>query len=124
MKLHLERAAGEYRILGYQSGGIVVNDQAYVDAVVVSPEEAPERWPVQSIAEITLESIELLLSRKPEVVLLGTGPKQTFPDMQILSSFYERGIGIEVMDTAAACRTFNIIAGEGRRVVAGLLPLE
>lgn len=124
VKLHLERAAGEYRILGYQADGIVVNEQAYTQAIVVSPELAPEVWPVNSVTDMDTAHFEALLARKPEVVLIGTGRRQVFPDMSLLASMYERSIGIEIMDTAAACRTFNIIAGEGRRVVAGLLPLE
>ncbi len=124
MKLHLERAAGEYRILGYRADGIVVNEDVYKESIVVSAQDAPEPWPVISMSELLIAHVETLLARQPEVVLIGTGPKQVFPDMQLLASLYERGIGVEVMDTAAACRTFNIIAGEGRRVVAGLLPLE
>ena len=124
LKLHLENAAGEYRILGYKSGGIVVNDQAYTNPIIVSPAEEPEAWPVSAMADLTRAHLDPLLARQPEVVLIGTGPRQIFPDLQLLAALYEQHIGVEVMDTAAACRTFNIIAGEGRRVVAGLLPLD
>ena len=124
VKLHLERAAGEFRILGYQAGGIVVNEQTYTQAVVVSPQIAPQAWAIGSIHEMDGSSLEALLAHEPEVILIGTGRKQVFPDMRLLASMYERHIGLEVMDTAAACRTFNIIAGEGRRVVAGLIPFD
>ena len=124
LKLHLERAAGEFRILGYKSGGIVVNERTYLEAVVVSPEDAPAPWSVRSVSKMTTSDLGPLLAREPEVILIGTGRRQVFPDMRLLTSMYERSIGLEVMDTAAACRTFNIVANEGRRVVAGLIPFN
>jgi uncharacterized protein len=124
LKLHLDKAPGEYRISAYTPDAIVVNDEPQNDSVIVSATAPPIWWPPNSVEEIDAAAIALLLEYDPEVVLIGTGARQIFPDMQLFSALYERGIGVEVMDTKAACRTFNIVAAEARRVVAGLIPLH
>ena len=123
MKLHLENALGEFRISSYADGVIIVNEQPFTEAIIVTATEAPQSWGVSDASMVTIESLAPLLECKPEVILVGTGERQVFPDMQVISHLYERQIGVEIMDTRAACRTFNIVAGEGRRVVAGLMPL-
>jgi uncharacterized protein len=76
---------------------------------------------VGSIEELAAPHIERLAALAPEIVLLGTGERHRFPPARVLAQIYAQGIGIEIMDTYAACRTFNILAGEGRRVLAALI---
>jgi uncharacterized protein len=78
-------------------------------------------WEPNHLEELTATHLEMVLSLDPELVLLGTGARQQFPAMELLSRFHRAQIGVEVMDTAAACRTFNILIAEGRHVAAALL---
>lgn len=108
------------RALGEQ--GITVGEETYAGPVILSPNEVKTPWPVESIGELSQEQLEPVLDLRPEVVLIGTGAKQVFLDPELMMVFHRQGIGIEVMDTRAACRTFNILVVEERRVVAALLP--
>ena len=85
---------------------------------------APDRvgdWPVVDVAALTAASVEPILALAPDVVLLGTGARLRFPSQRVLAEFLTRGIGVEVMDNAAAARTFNVLAQEGRKVVAAFI---
>ncbi|HEX7915401.1 Mth938-like domain-containing protein [Rudaea sp.] len=97
---------------------IVVIDRAFTGSVLVDTTDAQADFPARSIDELDSAAIALILARKPEVVLLGTGARTTFPPQAVLGEFLKRGIGLETMDNAAAARTFNVLAGEGRKVVA------
>ena len=124
MKLHLDNAHGEFRIGGYSAGGIVVNDVTYEGALVVRTTHPPQPWCVSTASSLDKEHFTELLALRPEVLLLGTGDAQHFPPVEVMSAFYELHIGFEVMDSRAACRTFNILASEGRTVAAALLPVS
>lgn len=104
--------------------GIRVGDTHYQNALVLTPEVLIDDWPPQAFGELTSEHFEVLLALEPDLVLLGVGATQRFLHPERLAAFYRRNIGVEVMTTVAACRTFNVLASEGRRVVAGLLPLD
>ena len=78
-------------------------------------------WPIHSALQLDDSHVEKLLSLSPELVILGTGHAQTFPAAAFMAGFLRKGVGIEVMDNAAAARTYNLLAGEGRRVVAGFI---
>ncbi len=93
-------------------------------SLIVSPTHLITDWPPQILADLQTEHWQQVLSLRPEVVLLGTGSRLAFPQPAVLSACYQAGIGVEVMDTGAACRTFNILAAEGRNVVAALLQIE
>lgn len=101
---------------------IQVNDQNFSQSIVVCLDQAPRSWSLDSIDNITAKEISALLQGgDPELVLIGTGAKHSFPPAVVLIPLLEAKIGYEIMDTAAACRTYNVLAGEGRRVVAGLI---
>ncbi|MBI2311107.1 MAG: Mth938-like domain-containing protein [Betaproteobacteria bacterium] len=121
MKLHLSTTAGMYQITGYGAGHVLVNGVRYEKSLIVMPERIIEDWEVADFEELTAAHFELLGSLKPEVVLLGTGPRLRFPHPALSRCLAEARIGLEVMDTSAACRTYNILMAEGRRVVAALL---
>jgi uncharacterized protein len=109
----------------YGSDGILIGGRRFTRGLILTPNRIEDGWGPADPADLTLEQIEALLAvdpaSPPQVVVLGTGARQIFPDPAIYFAVVGRGIGFEVMDTGAACRTYNILATEGRRVVAGLL---
>jgi uncharacterized protein len=107
-------------IRGYREGSVTVNDQEIQQSVIVTPEQILA-WPVSSFDELEPAHMLELQDLQPEIILLGTGHRQQFPSPVIIRPLLSQGIGVEVMGTAAACRTYNIIVAEGRRVVAALL---
>ncbi len=121
MKLSIDTNAGAWTIGGYEAGSVIINGARYSDSLIVTHERLIESWPPASLAELEAAHIAAILAEEPEIVLLGTGIRQVFPQPELLREAYRHGVGIEIMDTAAACRTFNLLAGEGRRVAAGLI---
>lgn len=87
----------------------------------LSPEIAAQYWPVSDVRALTDSDLAEIFARQPDVFLLGTGPRQVFPAAAVMAACLSRRIGIEVMDNAAAARTFNVLAGEGRNVLLGML---
>ncbi|MGI9305273.1 MAG: Mth938-like domain-containing protein [Gammaproteobacteria bacterium] len=110
-----------YLIRGYDAHEIRINDSSYTRSVLITPDFLDSEWPPQRVEEIATKHIEAIAALKPEVVVLGTGAKIKFPAREISHFFLERGVGVEIMDTPAACRTYNILMSEGRNVAAGLI---
>jgi uncharacterized protein len=120
MKLNAERPQGHNTITAYGPGFVTINGQSYSHSLVVGHDRAPTAWPVASIDLLRSEHLAGL-EQNCDVILLGTGTRQRFPDRTILHPMLKKLIGIEVMDTAAACRTYNVLLAEGRAVVAALI---
>jgi uncharacterized protein len=120
MKLHLANPRNGYTLTGYGAGFLAVNGIRYEHALVVTPEAAPQRWLVESASVFTAEAAGLLLAGSPEIVIIGTGPTQIFPEPARLRPLIDARIGVEIMNTPAACRTYNVLMGEGRRVLAAI----
>lgn len=120
MRLNLDFNDSNTIIRGYRQGTVIVNDHEIQHSVIVTPEQILQ-WSPQSFEELNLAHFMILKDLKPEIVLLGTGEHQHFPKPEITSPLLQQGIGVETMSTAAACRTYNIIVAEGRRVIAALL---
>lgn len=99
---------------------ITVNSEAYSQTIALTPEEVLANWEHKPVADLTVPDFEDLLAKAPEIILLGTGRTNVFPPRELLFAFARRGIGLECMDTAAAARTFNVLATEGRQVAAVL----
>jgi uncharacterized protein len=99
---------------------IIINDEEHSTSIALTPDELLGEWPAAPVTELGEDHFETVLAGKPEIVLLGTGPTNIFPPRELTFAFARRGIGLEVMDTAAAARTFNVLANEGRRVAAVL----
>ena len=97
---------------------VSVVDRVFGTSLLLSANEAIADFPARSVAELNAAAIEKILALKPEVVLLGTGARTTFPSQAVLGEFLKRGIGLETMDNAAAARTFNVLVGELRNAVA------
>jgi len=121
MQINLERP--DYSHILYQANGqqARVNEQLLTSSFVLAPDQLIEDWPPSCVAELTAEQMQTLLQLNPALVILGTGEKQIFPPASIMAMCLSRGMGIEIMNNAAAARTFNILAGENRRVVAGFM---
>ncbi len=120
MKLHLETSVGTYQIQSVDSQSVTINNVVYTHSLILMPEHL-EEWAVDSFDQLQVTHIEQILNLHPDLVLLGTGSRQRFTAPAVLAPLINARIGIEVMDTAAACRTYTILMGDGRVVAAALL---
>ncbi len=98
-----------------------VNDRTLASSFILSPQQLVEDWPVRDSAALTPDDLAPLLALQPEVILLGTGERQVFPPAAVMAACLRQGVGLEVMTNAAAARTYNVLASESRKVVAGFL---
>jgi len=121
LKIEREQAEGRNLFTGYGEGYVEVNRARHKTSLVVSAERVITDWPLDSVSEISADHLAAIIELKPEIVLLGTGKAFAFPEPALLAPLYKAGIGVEVMDTPAACRTYNILMTEERRVAAALL---
>jgi uncharacterized protein len=121
MDLSLERPEGYLFIRRVGERSITVVDRELAASFVLAPDRLVEHWPVEDVTALDDQAAETVSSLQPEVVLLGTGTRQQFPAPAFLAGFLRKGVGIEVMDNAAAARTYDLLAGEGRRVVAAFI---
>lgn len=113
---------GRNHIRSVSDEGVRIGDAVYPGALIVAAEAVIDDWAPDSLDTLEMQHLDPVLELKPEVVLLGTGARQQFLHPSRLAPIYRAGIGVEIMTTAAACRTFNILVAEERRVVAALLP--
>ena len=121
MKLSQDTSPTTNTITAHGDGYVEVNQQRHESSVIVAPEGPVRPWPVSSFESLTPEMFEMLAEAAPEVVLLGTGSRIRFPHPRLTAALMKRGIGVEAMDSGAACRTYNILMQEDRRVVAAIL---
>jgi len=121
MRFSLEIDAHRYFVRSYGSGWVNISEREIRQSLIVTPEQLVTDWPPQAFADLEESHFEAVAQLTPEIVVLGTGSRQQFPSPRLIRSLLAKGIGVEVMDTAAACRTYNIIMLEGRRVAAALL---
>jgi uncharacterized protein len=120
LKLHADTPTALNTVTAYGPGFIEINKQRHVSAVLLTPERV-EAWTAASFGALHEGDFERLRALEPEIALLGTGSRQRFPHPRLSRALYEARIGLEVMTTAAACRTYNILMAEGRKVAAALL---
>ncbi len=121
MQLNHERPDYAYALRAADGRSAKVNDRVLEASFILSPNDLIERWEANDATDLAPADLAPMLALNPELVLLGTGDTQRFPSAAVMAACLTRGIGIEVMTNAAAARTFNVLAGEGRRVVAGFL---
>ena len=121
MKLQADRIEGSNAIARHGLAGVIVNGAEHTRSVVVPWQGSVVAWPVDSFAALAPEHFELLLQWQPELVIFGSGSRIRFPAPALMRTLMQRRIGLETMDTPAACRTYNVLLGEGRAVVAALL---
>lgn len=121
MQLNLERPDYLYFLRGADGRQVLVNERTLTRSFIVSPDALVEDWPVADAAAMRPADLEAALALGPELVVLGTGGSQRFPPAAVMAAALGRGIGLEVMTNAAAARTYSVLAGEGRRVVAAFV---
>lgn len=121
MKMHLQKPTDIYLIRGHAKGLIQIGEQEHRTSLLILPDRLiTDGWPA-SVSGLTETQLATLLALRPELVLLGSGERLQRPPAALLRPFAEAAIGVDVMDTFAACRTYNVLAAEGRKVAALLL---
>ncbi|MDP2786048.1 MAG: MTH938/NDUFAF3 family protein [Sulfurimicrobium sp.] len=120
MKLHLQTASGTHLFTSYGPDHVAVNGIRHEQSLIVLPEQVIKEWQAAEAKLLTAEHFAALAGLELEILLLGTGAKLCFPSPRLIHAMAQQGIGLEVMDTFAACRTYNILAAEGRKVAAAL----
>ena len=120
MKFTQQRPDGAHLIRRYGADFIVIGEREIRASCIVTPTQI-EAWTPRSVDEMTPESLQPLFALEPEVVVLSTGATQKFPRAALRAEFATRKIGLEVMEIGAACRTYNVLVGEDRRVLAAVL---
>jgi uncharacterized protein len=121
MDLSLDRPEGYLLVRRVGASTVTLMDRELAASFLLAPDRVIENWPVDAAVMLDVSHVDALLALQPELVILGTGEHQVFPAAAFMAGFLRKGIGIEVMDNAAAARTYNLLAGEGRRVVAGFI---
>jgi uncharacterized protein len=121
VQLTLENPEFRYTIRAVDAEGVLVNERRLTRSFFLSATDLVDDWAPRDIAALTPAHLEPLLALKPALVLLGTGARLRFPAPEVAAACLTRGIGFEVMDNAAAARTFTVLASEGRPLVAAFL---
>ena len=121
MKLHPDDLPPLNTVTAYDDGYVDINLQRHMGRVIIMPELPVRAWPVASFASLDATHFEMLLEDQPELVIFGSGARLRFPHPKLTAALAERRIGIETMDLQAACRTYNVLMAEGRKVAAALL---
>jgi uncharacterized protein len=120
-KLDLDNNTAGYQIRSFRPGTIQINERFFHQSIIVLPDELIENWSPQTIAELTAIHLRSLIALQPDVVLIGTGETHVFISSSLYGELINAGIGVEVMSTSAACRTYNALSAENRRVAAALM---
>ncbi|MBI4005804.1 MAG: Mth938-like domain-containing protein [Gammaproteobacteria bacterium] len=115
---------GKYRIDSYKKGLISINGIKYSSSLIITPAQLIPDWPPQRFTDLATQHIEQITALAPEIIIIGTGNKICFLPPELVSLIGNLNIGVEVMDTGAACRCYNLLIGEGREVAAGLIVIE
>ena len=121
MELSLDQPEGYLLVRRVEAHRVILLDRVMDHSFLLTPAGIAERWPINASEQLGAEHVETLLALQPELVILGTGDRQVFPAAAFMAGFLRKNIGIEVMDNAAAARTYNLLAGEDRQVVAGFI---
>lgn len=122
MKLHIPAVASNaLSITAYDAHWIEIDGRRLTQSLIVTPQRLIEHWSPQSFAALDEAAMETVAALDCPVVLLGTGSRQRFPSAAVLRPLWQRGVGVEVMDSFAACRTYTILMAEGRQVAAALI---
>ena len=125
MKIELDTSVDDhYRIDAYQSGLISINGVQYTSSLIISPGKVIPDWPPTTFTDLASQHIEQIIQMKPEIIILGTGEQLYFPAPELIARIFEFEIGLEVMDTGAACRCYNLLISDKRNVAAGLIMIQ
>jgi uncharacterized protein len=120
-RLDLDHNQAQFQIRSFKPGAIRVNNQTFAHSIILTPDQLILDWGPQTITELTSESLQPIIAFKPDVLLLGTGSALVLVPAHIYGELINHGIGVEIMNTGAACRTFNALSAENRHVAAALI---
>jgi len=123
MKMHLDTSPSNL-VTDYGENYICVNSERYSESLVVSKDQLATSWQKENVAEMTIADFASIVSNKPEIIILGTGKSHCFPSQQLMAELFAQGCALEVMNTSAACRTYNVLVSEYRDVTAILLQIR
>jgi len=121
MKLHSDDNQQYQTVTGYDASGVEINAERFNYSLLVMPETPPRPWNVTRFEDLTAEHFERIAADEPDVVILGTGERQRFVHPRLVKSLLDKRTGVESMDSQAACRTYNVLMGEGRKVTLALI---
>lgn len=121
MELNRSDTSGLNLIRQYRAGQFLVNDVLYTQSIIVTADNVVSDWNRRNVLELDHSDFRMLAKFDPEIVLLGTGRNLVFPDRTLLQPLIDQKCGYEIMNSRAACNTFNILLGDGRSVIAALL---
>ncbi len=121
MKFAQDHINSPYLIEAFEAGSIRVGGRNYAHNLLLMPGQSKTRWTLHSIAQLDAKEVGRLASLEPDIILIGSGEKQVFPHPKTFAPLMQAGIGYEIMPTHSACRTFNILLAEDRRVLAALI---
>ena len=121
MKLHSDNTQQYQTVTGYDASGVEINAERYNYSLTVMPEVPPRAWNVARFEDLSAAHFEDIAKDAPDVVVLGTGERQRFVHPRLIASLSGKQVGVESMDSHAACRTYNILMGEGRKVTLALI---
>lgn len=121
MSLILDENQAQFQIRAYQPGFIQVNETVYKQSIIITAQKLITDWPPQHISELNATHFDEILKLFPTILLIGTGEKLEFPPVATYGQLINAGIGVEVMNTSAACRTYSALTAENRDVAAALI---
>lgn len=121
MKLHSDDNQQYQTVTGYDASGVEINAERFNYSLLVMPETPPRPWDVKRFEDLTVAHFEQIAADQPDVVILGTGERQRFVHPRLITSLTDKCTGVESMDSQAACRTYNVLMGEGRKVTLALI---
>ncbi|MDF4003104.1 Mth938-like domain-containing protein [Luteibacter sp. PPL552] len=121
MDLTLDRPGDYLFVRRVGPDTVTVVDRDFHASLLITPEQVVEQWPVTDAKAMSLADVDTVTALKPEIVVIGTGERQVFPPAEVMAAFLRRGIGVEAMTSGAAARTYSLLAGEGRRVLAAFI---
>jgi uncharacterized protein len=117
----IEDVGDGFTINSVAPGQITIGETVYTNSLIVAPTQVLPDWEITHVDQLTPMNCQALLRLNPKLILLGTGARHALPDPKVIALFGQQKIGLEVMSTAAACRTYNVVMAEGRQVVAALI---
>ena len=121
MKLNKDTSNSKYIIEKYENDGITISQKKYCSSLIISHDKLIGNWNIKDISEININHFNEIFAINPDVIIIGSGKNHKFLDNKILAEIMAKGIGIEVMNTQSACRTYTVLESEGRNVVAALI---
>jgi len=114
-------ADANYIITGYEPGNVFINNLIHQQSLIISPDSLISPWEVADVSQLNEASLASVLENQPEIMIIGTGETLVLPEPKIIALFAQHRIGMEAMNTSAACRTYGILVAEGRKATAGII---